>query len=502
MSLAINHNLLAVNSRYSLDFCYRDMATSTERLSSGLRINTAVDDQAGLALRELMRADITTLGQGLRNANDGISMIQTADGALGVIDAQLIRMKELAQQASTGTYSNAQREMINTEYQKVASEISRIAGSSEFNTKHLLNGYQHDFATENASPTPTGTATVDEPTKEITVIAATDTATFVNKNKDGFTVTTTATFSEKGTGTAAPTEATYEYNEDGTTTITPKAAGAGAKELISSSTYNLSKQYEPSDATSVRYEISKDGGKTWEYLPTTGKVTTNAGEQMRVTATYQRGEITETFTDPSSIDPAHAADDARIVFEFDADTHTMSYKTVAKHTAPPALTEAQVDENAAQAQEDLETVQNNIKTDSALSVNFSFGTENEAEDNYSILIGKVDAKSLGIGSEADDNVLTQKNAQKALDNLTAAVLKKDEIRARIGATQNRLSASIDNIRIQRENAQAAESVISDVDVASEMVDFSSQQIRANAAMAMLVQANSLPETARRLIQGA
>nr|WP_231895547.1 flagellin [Halodesulfovibrio spirochaetisodalis] len=180
----------------------------------------------------------------------------------------------------------------------------------------------------------------------------------------------------------------------------------------------------------------------------------------------------------------------------------MSYKTVAKHTAPPALTEAQVDENAAQAQEDLETVQNNIKTDSALSVNFSFGTENEAEDNYSILIGKADAKSLGIGAEADDNVLTQKNAQKALDNLTAAVLIKDEIRARIGATQNRLSASIDNIRIQRENAQAAESVISDVDVASEMVDFSSQQIRANAAMAMLVQANSLPETARRLIQGA
>ncbi len=107
MSLVINHNLMAMNAARNLGLSYGKLATSTQRLSSGLRINTAADDAAGLAIREHMRADITTLNQGVRNANDAISMIQTADGALGIIDEKLIRMKELAEQAATGTYSSA-----------------------------------------------------------------------------------------------------------------------------------------------------------------------------------------------------------------------------------------------------------------------------------------------------------------------------------------------------------------------------------------------------------
>lgn len=500
MSLAINHNMLAVNSRYSLNQSYSGMEKSTERLSSGLRVGTAADDAAGLAIRELMRADIKTLGQGLRNANDGISMIQTADGALGVIDAQLIRMKELAEQASTGTYTDTQRELINQEYQKTASEITRIAESSVFNTKHLLNGYQHNFTVENAAPTATGTATLDAANKAFSAIGDGDTATFTNINKDGFSVTTTATFSHKGTGGTVPTDATYSYNADGTTSITPKPqATAGDQELISSEVYSLSKQYEPSDATSVRYEISSDGGKTWKDLPTTGTRTTSAGEQLRVTADYPKGEITETFVDPSSTDPALAGDDGKRAFTYDAATHTVSYTTVPLHTAPPALTEAQVEENTTQAKADLTTVQNNIKTDSAATIKFTFGARNESTDHYGIKIDKVSAKSLGLGNEAGDSLLTQESARKALDNLSAAIIKKDAIRARIGATQNRLAATIDNISIQRENAQASESRISDVDVADEMVEFNRKQLMANAAMSILVQANSLPETARQLL---
>lgn len=498
MSLAINHNMLAVNSRYSLNQSYSGMEKSTERLSSGLRVGTAADDAAGLAIRELMRADIKTLGQGLRNANDGISMIQTADGALGVIDAQLIRMKELAEQASTGTYTDAQRKLINQEYQKLALELTRISESSVFNTKQLLNGYQHNFTVEHAAPTATGTAAVDATNKAIATIGTGDTATFTNRNADGFAVTTTATFSHKGTGGTVPTNATYTYNADGTTSITPEPqATAGDQELVSTEVYSLSKQYEPSDATNVRYEISSDGGKTWKDLPTTGTVTTSAGEQLRVTADYPKGEITETFVDPSSTDPALAGEDGKIAFVYDAATNTVSYNTVPLHT--PALTEAQIDENGAQAKADLTTVQNNIKTDSAATIKFTFGARNESTDHYGIKIDKVSAKSLGIGIEAGDSLLTEESARKALDNLTAAIVKKDAIRARIGATQNRLAATIDNISIQRENAQASESRISDVDVADEMVEFNSKQLMANAAMSILVQANSLPETARKLL---
>lgn len=140
MSLVINHNMMAANAARNLGSSYNDLATSVRRLSSGLRVGSSADDAAGLAIRELMRADISALNQGVRNANDAISLIQTADGALGVIDEKLIRMKELAEQAATGTYNSDQRLMIESEYQAMASEITRIANSTDFNGVHLLNG--------------------------------------------------------------------------------------------------------------------------------------------------------------------------------------------------------------------------------------------------------------------------------------------------------------------------------------------------------------------------
>ena len=105
MSLVVNHNLMAMNAARNLNSSYNKLSTSTRRLSSGLRVDTAADDAAGLAIRELMRAEISGMQQGVRNANDGISLIQTADGALSVIDEKLIRMKELAEQL--GEYISA-----------------------------------------------------------------------------------------------------------------------------------------------------------------------------------------------------------------------------------------------------------------------------------------------------------------------------------------------------------------------------------------------------------
>jgi len=140
MSLVINHNLMAMNAARSLGLTYNRLATSVARLASGLRINSAADDAAGLAIREMMRTDIRVLNQGVRNANDAISLIQTADGALSVIDEKLTRMKELAEQAATGTYTSAQRLIMDSEYQAMASEISRIAMATDFNGVKLLDG--------------------------------------------------------------------------------------------------------------------------------------------------------------------------------------------------------------------------------------------------------------------------------------------------------------------------------------------------------------------------
>ncbi len=138
--LSINTNLMAGSTANTLKTHYSRLATSVERLSSGLRVNSAADDAAGLAIRELMRADVATFHQGVRNANDAISMIQTADGALAVIDEKLIRMKELAEQAATGTYNSTQRLIIHSEFVAMAEEIDRIANATDFNGIKLLDG--------------------------------------------------------------------------------------------------------------------------------------------------------------------------------------------------------------------------------------------------------------------------------------------------------------------------------------------------------------------------
>jgi len=137
--LAIKNNIMAGNAARHLGTAYDSLARSVERLSSGLRINSAKDDAAGLAVRELIRADVAVLQQGSRNAQDGISMLQTMEGAMAVIDENLIRMQELAEQAATGSYSAAQRTIMNAEFSEMAAEIERIAGATKFNEISMLN---------------------------------------------------------------------------------------------------------------------------------------------------------------------------------------------------------------------------------------------------------------------------------------------------------------------------------------------------------------------------
>ena len=298
MSLVINHNMMAMNAARNLSQSYGNLSVSTRRLSSGLRVGTAADDAAGLAIRELMRADIASLNQGMRNANDAISMIQTADGALQVIDEKLIRMKELAEQAATGTYTSDQRLIIDSEYQAMASEITRIANATDFNGIYLLNG---------------------------------------NLSSEDF----------QGSG-----------------------------------------------------------------LQSSGK----------------------------------------------------------------------------------------------LKVHFGAGNDS-AEDYYYIQIGNSTASALGVGNQSDPaigggySISTQEGAQSSLDAINEAIVSKDKIRASLGALQNRLENTITNLSIQAENLQAAESRISDVDVAQEMTEFVRNQILTQSAVAMLAQANQLPQMAMQLMQG-
>lgn len=137
--LAIKNNLMASNAARYLGQSYDALADSVERLSSGQRINSASDDAAGMAVRELMRADIAVLEQGSRNADDGVSMLQTMEGAMQTMDTLLVRMQQLAEQAATGSYSSAQRTIMNSEFGQMADEIERIATSTDFNGIKMLD---------------------------------------------------------------------------------------------------------------------------------------------------------------------------------------------------------------------------------------------------------------------------------------------------------------------------------------------------------------------------
>ena len=139
MAMTINTNLMAINAQRNLSLTSANLSTSMSRLSSGMRITAAKDDAAGLAISEKMKAEIRGLAQAQRNANDGISLVQTAEGAMDEVSGMLIRMRELAVQAANGTTDNTQKGFLDTEYQALADEIGRIADTTTFNGTHLLN---------------------------------------------------------------------------------------------------------------------------------------------------------------------------------------------------------------------------------------------------------------------------------------------------------------------------------------------------------------------------
>jgi flagellin len=151
MALRINHNVMALNAYRNLGVTQGNLSTSIAKLSSGLRIVRASDDAAGLAISEQMRADIRSYNQAIRNANDGVSMLQTAEGALNEISGMLVRMRELAEQAATGTVGTSQKATLDDEFQALVSEINRIADATEFNGTQLINGALSSGAANSAT---------------------------------------------------------------------------------------------------------------------------------------------------------------------------------------------------------------------------------------------------------------------------------------------------------------------------------------------------------------
>jgi flagellin len=440
--LAIKNNLMASNAARHLGKAYDGLAKSVERLASGLRINSAKDDAAGLAVRELIRADVAVLQQGSRNASDGISMLQTMEGAMGVIDENLIRMKELAEQAATGSYSDAQRTIMNSEFSEMASEIDRIAGATKFNDIAMLNSSSGSISIH------VGTASTIDVDK-------------VDMTESGLGI-------ETGTGNwAIMTSDDAAVADTDTTTVLSIVAGA-------TNDFVMKIQFAGEQAINVDFS----GAAT----PTT----------------YTLQAVVDKINAASN-NPSTMFDDNGTSFGYSAakivQTSAGNYKLELDARSGDATSVALTATNAQTADAVLGIFANagvaytaaGIMTGGAL-----FQKYNESASDW-----VSDATG---GAGAGLNILTTTSAIAALDTITSAINAKDTARASFGYKMNRLESTISILDIQAENLMSAESRISDVDVSTEMATLTRTQVLAQAGISMLAQANSMPQMALTLLR--
>ena len=546
MSLVVNNNLMAANVARNLNTHYGRLQTSTQRLSSGLRINSAADDAAGLAIRELQRADIAALHQGARNANDAISMIQTADGAMGVIDEKLIRMKELAEQAATGTYSSTQRLMIESEYQAMASEITRIANATDFNGMKLLDGTLSSDKHDGSGLVSTGKmkihfGTANDSAEDYYYITIGNcTAAALGVGNSAYVGSGKYVLSETKTtlkdGTEVVKSADDQYVDANGTVVQVTATLTEAKRAADGTGaiyYNDGTGWvvatgtpatpPPSDAEIAAFPQAKDdangnllvadaatGGLYWkpDYV-TTGANPQGVNQGANVTTITTNTEIFKepAFVDANgkAIDPQPDASEVTAVYkigndEFYKATDGSYVKVVDGSTyLLPATATFPLPESSGDYGPKFVT-----QTGPAPGVaptTYEQAEFKKADGTY--LTAEEAKKVKGEEKIPSDGytVSTQEAAQKALTAINNAIESKDKIRAHLGAMQNRLENTITNLNVQAENLQAAESRISDVDVATEMTQFVRNQILTQSAVAMLGQANSLPQMAMQLIGG-
>lgn len=557
MGLVVNHNMMAMTAARNLGAIYGKLAVSTARLSSGLRVNSAADDAAGLAVRESMRADIAVLNQGVRNAGDAISMIQTAEGALSVVDEKLIRMKELAEQAATGTYTTAQRTIMDSEYQAMAAEIDRIANATDFNGVKLLDGSitvsnssglkihfgtgnlsAEDYyyinigdmrATETTGLQVGGGATAEVLTNSQGFSAASGVsigvgyfAFYYDQSADqsgtnveigdlaGFYQVTSGAnalndlINQINLGTAARQFATFS-NPAGDVVSGDSFVILGEQKVIWVSTstegsigtlgyagnsYIVIDQSEMSDGDSA-------GGLQGAII---AAVNADAAAEVWAISGTSGNEVLFIARNPGVVgnNVVISNGGGSWIASIANDHLTGGGATWA--TASSYLTNSNYYLQLTGATKGANYDINIASPNTLLSLtDLTHGTHGDWAD--AIADFNVTTNASGSGSWNGADILTQSAAQLALDQIGTAIDSKDNTRASLGSLSNRLENTITNLTVQAENLQAAESRVSDVDVALEMTEFTKNNILVQAAVAMLAQANTLPTLALTLLGG-
>lgn len=513
--MIINHNMNALNAHRNMNVNNTAAGKSMEKLSSGLRINRAGDDAAGLAISEKMRGQIRGLTQASRNASDGISMIQTAEGALNETQNILQRMRELSVQSSNDTNTAADRESIQKEIEQLTEEIDRIGNNTEFNTQSLLKGDGSTKLEAAGINVPAATAGKDRSTDEVK-------AEFVAKEN----VENKIKFKLNG----------EEVEVKAGATNTP------ASNIASELAKNLQEFIDNNDVLKGNYKVTTNGANVTveavkggdfeggsgniEFVskngidanPTITKGKTNAATAASVKLDL-RGLAGAIGTDPESIVGTGITIGKTQIEFYDARQGAYSGNSVgvdiSRVTDAEKLSEAIIDqagskiEGATIAKDGTTGLMvSSTEKGASSKVKVEDGAKNEgfeatfqvgANSNQTIAISIGDMRADALGIKNVD-LRTAEGSQEATSTIQAAIEKVSTERAGLGAVQNRLEYTISNLDNTTENLTSAESTLRDVDMAKEMMTFSKNNILNQAAQAMLAQANQQPQNVLSLLR--
>ena len=450
MAQVINTNILSLTAQRNLNNSQNALATSLERLSSGLRINSAKDDAAGLAITERFTTQIRGLNQAIRNANDGISFAQTGEGALSTIGGNLQRVRELAVQSINDTNSSSDRQALNNEVQQLVAEINRVAASTQFNGQNILDGTLSDLTFQ---------------------VGANQNQTIQVSGVDARSSQLGARVSESGSISQTNLNAAIAADDLVINGIAIDLSGLSAGDSIESVIGAINAEQADTGVQALKATTVNSGAIT----PTgTGTATIN-GVQVNI-------DTTDGTTLQASVDGINA---------LSAQTGV----TAALSGTDIVLSNSDGSSIATTGVLGAETYSAGIvlagKVGSAYTVAGTFG---------------VVAGSTALGASQQDNtlngvdVLTGSNANDALLTLDFALQQVTGLRSELGAVQIRFETTIANLSVATENLSAARSRIQDADFAAETAELTRAQIVQQAGISVLSQANAQPQNVLALLQ--
>ena len=489
--MRIQHNIMAMNAYRNYNDNTSALSKNLEKLSSGYKINRAGDDAAGLAISEKMRAQITGLKAASKNVKDGVSLVKTAEGALQEVHDMLNRMDSLATQSANGTYDNeVDRANLQKEVTALKSEIDRIADSSNFNGLKLLDGSLGEGKIDvsaakiaGATVVPKEVAATPGSSKTGAVSAGADgkaeslTVEYLDASGKSHTVKVDYTSNKADTGNATNMidalkkngELSSLFDIDGDKdgiSFTNKQAGETKMKVISvkDSGTKVAAVGAPTAGVNAKVEVAaaaksmKAGdsltvnGKTYEFVASADKAPTTDGA---IAVLLGADEAAST----ANLNKALAGSGVEVTY----DTDKLVF-TAAKDGSPLRL---------------------------------QIGDTAEEFNQLNVSVGDMHSVALGIG---DLTIADQEGAAKAIQKIKDAINTVSSTRGDLGAIQNRLEHTQNNLSVMTENIQDAESTIRDTDVADEMMAYTKNNILVQSAQAMLAQANQVPQGVLQLLQ--